>query len=105
MTNIQDLVLQDWIWIANHSMFVFIVFDALIQGKSKLENQINEEKLNKTTAMLMFYAVFSLLTFFLYFIFLQWADPRLTFVITLFETILRIHHNHTHTKSMVDEEE
>jgi hypothetical protein len=103
--DIQDLGTQDWIWIANHSLFIFCIFDALIQGKTKLEKQIKEENLSVPIAMAMFYSVFALLTVILYFIFLQWADPRLTFVITLFEVILRIHHNYTNTKSLVDEEE
>ncbi len=105
MVNIQDLGEYDWIWIANHSMFIFCIFDALIQGKTKLEKQIKEENLSIITAMSMYYFVFSLLTIILYFIFLHWADPRITFVVTLFEMILRLHHNYTNTKSLVDEEE
>ncbi len=101
----QDFMTQDWIWIANHSMFIFCMLDGLIDGQSKLKKQIEKDQLDTKMAYITFYVMCSLLVALLAYVFLFWAPPMLTLTIMLFETIIRLHHNYTHTKSLTDEDE
>ncbi len=101
----QDLSTQEIVWIANHSMFIFCMLDGMIEGQTKLKKQIQKEKLDTKMAYLTFYVMCGLLISLLFYLFLIWAPPTLTLTILLFETIIRLHHNYTHTKSLADDED
>ena len=101
----QDFMTQDWIWIANHSMFIFCTLDGIIDGQGKLAKQIIKDNLNEKIAKITFYIMITLLIAILFYIFLIWAPPALTLTIFLFETIIRLHHNYTNTKSLTDEDD
>ena len=101
-----DFTSQDWIWIANASMFFFCMLDGSIKGRDILMHKIKTKEIESPLfAIVFFVLIYTAIIYLLYWISFIIASPTLTFVVLLFETSLRLWGNHNDTKSLTDYDE
>lgn len=101
-----DFNSQDWIWIANSSMFFFCMLDGVIKGRDLLMHKISTKEIESPVFAIVFFGlIYTTLIYLLYWISFVIAPPVLTFVVLLFETSLRVWGNYHNTKSLTDYDE
>lgn len=104
MNNIFEFNQNDWLWIINLSLFIFGLIDGITKGKEAIEKNINEskEKLNKKIISVIVFALYFLTMYLLYFVFFEFLNQVISFIILTIDVCFRLYDNTFNTKRLSD---